>query len=252
MVLIAHLSDTHVGAINFKEDYLISAINKINELKTDLVILTGDITENGYYSEFETASKYLDLIKSPLLVVPGNHDARHIGNECFEELIKKKCNTLNVITDEICAIGLDSSEPDLDYGKVGRAQQKSMEIELESAKKKNIYKIIALHHHLIPVPKTGRERNVLTDAGDMLSSVINGDADLVLSGHKHVPHAWKLQNTAFVTAGTVSSLKLRGRDIPSFNTINIKEDNVDILLNYVDGSSKVLAKYKNKCKIIEE
>lgn len=251
MVFVAHLSDMHVGAINFKEEYLISAINKVNELKSDLVIVTGDITENGYYAEFEIAAEYLDLIESPLLVVPGNHDARHIGNECFEELIKKRCGTLNVITKEICAIGLDSSEPDLDYGKVGRSQQKKMEIELKNANEKKLYKMIALHHHLIPIPKTGRERNVLTDAGDILKSVIDENADLVLSGHKHVPHAWQLQNTAFVTAGTVSSLKLRGKDICSFNTINIQEDNVEIMLNYVDGNSKILAKYENMCKVID-
>ncbi|MGB9937040.1 MAG: metallophosphoesterase family protein [Methanobacterium sp.] len=251
MVFIAHLSDLHVGALNFKQDYLISSINKINELETDLVIVTGDITENGYYTEFEIAAQYLDLIESPLLVVPGNHDARHIGNECFEELIKKRCGTLDVMTGEICAIGLDSSEPDLDYGKVGRSQQLKMETELKKAGEKNLYKIIALHHHLIPVPKTGRERNVLTDAGDILSSVIEGNADLVLSGHKHVPHAWQLENTAFVTAGTVSSLKLRGKDICSFNTINIKEDNVEIKLNNADGNSRILARYENMCKVID-
>jgi len=250
MVFIAHLSDIHLGAFNFKEDFLISAINKVNELNTDLVIVTGDITQNGFYAEFETAAKYLDLIESPLLVVPGNHDARHIGNECFEELITKRCNTLNVRTSEISAIGLDSSEADLDYGKVGRWQQKRMEVELEHASEKNLYKIIALHHHIIPVPKTGRERNVLIDAGDVLKSVIDGNADLVLSGHKHVPYAWQLQNTAFVTAGTVSSLKLRGKDTCSFNTVNIKEDDVEIVLNYVDGSSRTLAEYKNMCKVI--
>jgi len=250
MVFIAHLSDIHLGAFNFKEDFLISAINKVNELNTDLVIVTGDITQNGFYAEFETAAKYLDLIESPLLVVPGNHDARHIGNKCFEELITKRCNTLNVRTSEINAIGLDSSEADLDYGKVGRWQQKRMEVELEHACEKNLYKIIALHHHIIPVPKTGRERNVLIDAGDVLKSVIDGNADLVLSGHKHVPYAWQLQNTAFVTAGTVSSLKLRGKDTCSFNTVNIKEDDVEIVLNYVDGSSRTLAEYKNMCKVI--
>ena len=250
MVLLAHLSDFHIGALNFKREYLINEINNINELEADLVIITGDITENGYYVEFEKAAEYVESIESPLLVVPGNHDARHIGNECFEELIKKHCGTLNVRTNDISAIGLDSSEPDLDYGKVGRAQQKKMERELKIAGEKYLYKIIALHHHLIPVPKTGRERNVLTDAGDILKSVIDANADLVLSGHKHVPYAWQLQNTAFVTAGTVSSLKLRGKDICSFNTINIKEDNVEIMLNQADGNSRILANYENMCKVI--
>jgi len=55
-------------------------------------------------------------------------------------------------------IGLDSTEPDLDYGKVGRTQQKFMEIELEKAQNDNLYSIIALHHHIIPVPKNGQRK----------------------------------------------------------------------------------------------
>lgn len=250
MAFIAHLSDMHVGAINFKEEYLLSAINKINELNSDLVIITGDLTENGYYTEFKSAAEYINLIENPLLVVPGNHDARHIGNECFEEIIKKRCKTSKVKNNEISAIGLDSSEPDLDYGKIGRSQQASLEMNLKKADKDNLYKIIALHHHIIPVPKTGRERNVLTDAGDILKSVIDGNADLVLSGHKHVPYVWFVGKTTFVTAGTVSSLKLRGNDICSFNTINIQADKVEIMLNQADGNSRILAKYENKCKVI--
>lgn len=251
MAFIAHLSDMHVGAINFKEELLLNAINKVNDLDPNLVIVTGDVTENGYYAEFERAAEYLDLLKAPLLVVPGNHDARHIGNECFEELIKKRCGTLDVKTPEISAVGLDSSEPDLDYGKVGRTQQASMEKELKRAGKDSLYKIIALHHHIIPVPKTGRERNVLTDAGDILKSIIDGEADIVLSGHKHVPYVWFVGDTTFVTAGTVSSLKLRGKDICSFNTIDIQPDSVEIVLNQADGKSKRLAKFENRCKVID-
>lgn len=251
MAFIAHLSDMHIGAINFKEELLLRAINKVNDLNPNLVIVTGDITNNGYYAEFERAAEYMELFESPLLVVPGNHDARHIGNECFEELIKKQCGTLNVKTPEISAIGLDSSEPDIDYGKIGRAQQASMEAELKSAGENNLYKIIALHHHIIPVPKTGRERNVLTDAGDILKSIIDGGADIVLSGHKHVPYVWFVGNTTFVTAGTVSSLKLRGKDVCSFNTIDIKPDTVEVVLNQADGKSKCLAKFENRCKVID-
>lgn len=243
MVLVAHLSDPHVGAIDFREDLITDTIKKINQLNPDVVVVTGDITENGYYAEFERATGFLDLVEAPMLVVPGNHDARNVGYECFEELIKERYSTLRVRNHEIEVIGLDSSEPDLDYGKVGRSQQRWMEDKLRA---NNLFKIIALHHHIIPVPKTGRERNVLADAGDILKSVIEGSADLVLSGHKHVPHVWILEGTAFVTAGTFSSLKLRGNDIPSFNTINIQEDSVEIVLNQADGKCRCLANYEKR------
>ncbi len=247
MPFIAQISDLHVGSINFVEELLVNAIDDLNDIHPDVTIITGDITDNGYFLEFQKAVSYLDEIKSPILVVPGNHDARHVGDECFEELIKNRYGILKDKKHGLKVIGLDSSEPDLDYGRVGRSQQNWMSAELINADEENLYKIIALHHHIIPVPKTGRERNVLSDAGDILQTLMNGRADLVLSGHKHMPHVWMMENTAFTTAGTVSSLRLRGRELSSFNTINIEEEFIEIILNRADGIKRCLAKYENTC-----
>ncbi len=247
MPFIAQISDLHVGSLNFREELLVNAIDELNSLDPDVTIITGDITENGYYLEFQESVPYLDEIKSPILVVPGNHDARHVGDECFEELIKNRYGILKDKKHGLKVIGLDSSEPDLDYGRVGRSQQNWMEKELIKADEENLYKIIALHHHIIPVPKTGRERNVLSDAGDILQSLMSGRADLVLSGHKHMPHVWMMEETAFITAGTVSSLRLRGKELSSFNTLNIEDDFIEIILNRADGTHRCLAKYENTC-----
>ena len=247
MPFIAQISDLHVGSINFVEELLVNAIDDLNDIHPDVTIITGDITDNGYFLEFQKAVTYLDEIKSPILVVPGNHDARHVGDECFEELIKNRYGILKDKKHGLKVIGLDSSEPDLDYGRVGRSQQNWMAHELRNADKENLYKIIALHHHIIPVPKTGRERNVLSDAGDILQTLMTEKADLVLSGHKHMPHVWMMENSTFITAGTVSSLRLRGRELSSFNTISIEEEFIEIILNRADGTQRCLAKYENTC-----
>ena len=247
MPFIAQISDLHIGSINFVEELLLNAIDHINEIKPNVTIITGDITDNGYYLEYEKAAGYLDQIKSPILAVPGNHDSRHIGDECFEEVIKNRYGTLKDRKHGLKVIGLDSSEPDLDYGRIGRSQGNWLAQELKKADEENLYKIIALHHHIIPVPRTGRERNVLTDAGDILHTLMNGRADLILSGHKHMPHVWMMENSAFITAGTVSSLRLRGRELSSFNTINIEEEFIEIVLNRADGTQRCLAKYENTC-----
>ena len=247
MVFVVHISDLHAGSISFQEDLLLQSVDIINDMAPDATIITGDLTENGYYIEMEQAADYIEMIKSPLMVVPGNHDARHVGDQGFRELIRNRYGC-HLEIGGIKIRGLDSSEPDLNYGKVGRAQQAWMENQLDDASSTDMQTIIALHHHIIPVPRTGRERNVLSDAGDILNSLIEKDADLVLSGHKHVPHVWMVQNTAFATAGTVSSLKLRGKDPASFNTVNIDDDNIEILLNTSHGKSSCLAKYENLCR----
>jgi len=80
----------------------------------------------------------------------------------------------------------------------------------------------------LPVPGTGRERNVVYDAGDAIECLQRAGVDLVLSGHKHVPYAWRLENLFVVNAGTVSSTRLRGKTRPCYNVIEITGTHVDI------------------------
>ena len=47
--------------------------------------------------------------------------------------MKGMYSTLNVKSQDLQVIGLDSSEPDLDYGKIGRSQEKWMVEELHQA-----------------------------------------------------------------------------------------------------------------------
>ena len=246
MRTIAHISDIHFGSVDY--DTIKPLITAVREVTPDLVVISGDLTQRARKDEFVKARDFLAQLPAPQIVVPGNHDSRHLGNRCFEELIKERYGILQVKDHGFKIIGLDSSEPDLDYGKVGRSQQIFMEDAMKTASKQGLFKIIALHHHIIPVPRTGRDRNVLSDAGDILMSLIENHADLVLSGHKHVPHTWIVHETVFATAGTVSSFKLRGKDTPYFNTININEENIDILLNTADGETRLLAKYENRCR----
>ncbi len=245
MTLIAHISDLHISPSGFDEKVYLQVVEEINKLKPDMIILTGDITDVGYYKDFQKAVKYLDMFDAPLFAVPGNHDSRNIGYETFEELIGDRSWKLTK-EDEMIIIGLDSSAPDVNYGHIGREQQFWLENQLTEAKKQGLLTIVALHHHVIPIPQTGRERNVLTDAGDILKTLVDHDVDIVMCGHKHVPNLWKMHDTLFVNAGSVSSNKLRGNDVNSYNTYNITEDSIEIILNKVDGTKILFGNFPRK------
>jgi len=243
MTVIAHISDLHITNNNsFNDDVLLEVINQINDLKPDMVIITGDITDHGYYTEFQKATEYLSLIDSPLFAVPGNHDSRNVGYETFEDMVGERSWVLTE-NDGLTIIGLDSSGPDVDKGHIGRPQQLWMENELNKSLENSNFSIVAMHHHVIPVPKTGRERNVLSDAGDILQSLIDHDVNMVICGHKHVPHFWRMENTLFVNAGSTSSTKLRGKDKNSYNTYHIFDDSIDVILNHINGKKVVLGKF---------
>jgi len=130
-------------------------------------------------------------------------------------------------------LGLDSTEPDIDDGHIGREEYDTIRGKLLV---KDRMRILALHHHLIPIPGTGRERNIPVDAGDVLKLCTELELNLILSGHKHLPWVWRLENTYLVTAGTATSRRLKGRYYPSFNVLEIEEGKV--ILKEVNVSNK--------------
>src|ERR671919_249584 len=118
----------------------------------------------------------------------------------------------------------------IDHGQIGRGRYRW--IEEQFAEDSAELKIFVLHHHLLPVPGTGRERNVVYDAGDVIECLQRAGVNLVLSGHKHVPYAWRLEDLFVINTGTVSSLRLRGHTRPCYNVIEVSGTHVDVWRKY--------------------
>ena len=98
--------------------------------------------------------------------------------------------------------GLDSSEPDVNEGRVGRDRYAWIREQFD---KPGDIKIVTVHHHLVGIPGTGRERNIVLDAADVLLTLTDLDIDLVLSGHKHVPFFWGVNGLLICNSGTAGT-----------------------------------------------
>ncbi len=221
---IAHISDLHCGSQYFAPELLETAIEEINGRGPDVLVVSGDLTNEGFLPEFELAMDYIDQIDvAQRIIIPGNHDARNVGYEHFEDVVGPRHGVIH--TGALSIVAVDSSEPDLDYGTVGRNQYKWID---ECFQHDAQLRVFVLHHHLMPVPGTGRERNVVHDAGDTLESLIHSRVDLVLSGHKHVPYAWRLEDMFIVNTGTVSTTRVRGRTRPCYLWIEGDEELVTV------------------------
>ena len=239
MVTIAHISDPHVGSPYFVPNLMNRVIVELNELQPDAVVCTGDFTNFGYRQEFKNAAAYLERVEAPVYSVPGNHDARNVGYVHFEELIGPRHWVQDV--GGVRIVGVDSSEPDLDHGQIGR--ERYAWIRDAFAGSPADLKMFALHHHLLPIPGTGRERNIVYDAGDLLEVLIGSGVDVVVSGHKHVPYVWRLENLWVVNAGTCASLRLRGHTRPCYNIVELEGDEVKIHRKFPFGASTVIAHF---------
>jgi 3',5'-cyclic AMP phosphodiesterase CpdA len=201
-----------------------SVATQINELDPDLLVVSGDLTLNGYRKEFVEAKKQIDQIACQnRLIVPGNHDSSNAGYMHFLDVVGPRLGVF--ADDDVVVVGVDSTQPDLDDGRVGRSLYDWIE---QSFSVEAGLRVFVLHHHLLPVPDTGRERNVCYDAADVIKLLLGCKVDLVLSGHKHVPYAWNLNGMTVTTAGTVCSSRLRGVAGPSYNVIHCQDTSVSV------------------------
>lgn len=244
--LIAQISDIHCGDPRFDSRLMRFCIDTINKEKPDLTVIAGDLTMNGYREEFEEAERYLRNIEGgEKLIIAGNHDCRNVGYIHFEEIFGPRNSAMTFTHSGACGkhlsefvgvAAVDSNKADLNEGEVGRHKYEYIRKALSGV---TSFKIFILHHHLVHIPGTGRERNIVTDAGDVLGVLRELKVDLVLSGHKHVPYIWPLARMYLVTSGTASTWRTRGNTPPSLNLIEIKEGEIVVsIVSSADGSKE--------------
>ncbi len=256
--VVAQLSDLHCGSPYFDAGLLETAVHETIALNPDLVVIGGDLTAEGYAGEFRTAQRFLEPLFQAgftMLVIPGNHDSKNVGYLHFRDVfgvgdvadkgdrvISLTLPSLDGPSHErpvpfrVQVVAIDSSKPDLAEGEVGRERYRWIRDQFAAEAD---FKVFVLHHHLVPVPGTGRERNTVWDAGDVLALLTELKVDVVLSGHKHVPHVWLLDQVLLITSGTVSSHRVRGYTRPSYNVIEVTPDEVRVTLKYPGTGERV-------------
>jgi len=242
-VLIAQLSDIHVGGARHRADLLHAAIAEVNEAGPDLVVVAGDLTDDGYPDQYALAREELGAIDCEHVVhVPGNHDARNVGYVRFEDTFGSRDKQLRLRAGglDVAIVGVDSSKPDLNEGEIGREHYGWIEEGFEDPADLRIF---ACHHHLMPIPGTGRERNQVADAGDVLALLRHCRVDLVLSGHRHVPWIWPVASMLLVHSGTVSTMRTRGFPEPAYNLIRADRERIAVELHVPGGRTQSLGDY---------
>lgn len=254
---IAHISDLHAGEVTFQHDVMASVIERINAMKPDFVVVAGDLTAAGYEDEYIEAAGILAQIVPDKIVIPGNHDARNVGWVHFERYFGNRYSRFRqefeperaerLRATDFTVVGVDSSEPDVDEGRVGRDRYKWIMAQFDDPED---IKIFVIHHHLVSIPGTGRERNIITDAGDLLAQLTTLDIDLILSGHKHVPFFWGVNGILISNSGTCATKRLRGLTPSSWNEVEIDASTIKVFLHYPDGRRELSVIFSRKTRAI--
>jgi len=230
-MIIVQLSDLHVGS-QFQPEVFETIVKEVNELNPDVIVITGDLTNEGLMKEYEKCKSLLKQFKTKKIIsISGNHDYRNTGYLLFKKFFPFE--TINELDNDVVLVTVGTARPDRNNGEVGYRQ--NLWLERTMKKYKDKITIVAMHHHLIPIPDTGSDQLTVVDAGDVLRTVLDTQVDVVLCGHKHRPWAWNFGKLTVVNAGTASSERLRGLFENTYNILTISNKKVQVDLKIVGG-----------------
>lgn len=196
-MLIVQITDTHLvpegqhwfGDSKTQTDKrlnrVIAYINQMNPLP-DLVVLTGDATDEGSLESYAHLKKQLSCLKTPIYLIPGNHDHRENMKRVFNHQRGMQANFINytVELDPVRLIFLDTHVPGQSYGTLCKDRLEWLEKTL--AKSHDHPSLIFMHH---PPAKTGTKifDEILCKTSSAFEELVRNQKNLLglFTGHYH-------------------------------------------------------------------
>jgi 3',5'-cyclic AMP phosphodiesterase CpdA len=237
MPRILHMSDIHFGAEN-----TLAAAAAADYARThpfDLLVLSGDLTQDGKPLEFEAASRWYGVLPGPKMITPGNHDMPQWslerlynpfgryerrfgppGSAWFDGagMAVRAFNTAR-------GVQLRSN-----WSKGALADRQARAVANDLARTApGVFKVAVCHHPLVEAPDGPMSGQVLGGARGA-KMMVEAGVDVILSGHVHTAFAFPLPfadgRTYSVGAATLS---LRERGAPAgFNVIEIDGETIRV------------------------
>lgn len=206
-ILIAQVTDCHLPedpqqeyrGINPYEN-LKALLKKVRAIKPDLLLASGDLSEDGSRASYQALQQLLDLPGIPVLALPGNHDDPGLLEEFFPG---SPVDTVGVSEHGPWQIiRLNSCLPGKPEGRLS----KTILAELESvlASDQNRLRLITVHHQPVIVGSPWIDKYCLIDPEAFLQMIyLYPGVKVVVWGHIH--QAYEVQRNGTVMLGSPSS-----------------------------------------------
>jgi 3',5'-cyclic AMP phosphodiesterase CpdA len=211
-VLIAQITDLHIAeADNYMRKFvdanakLAAAVDYLNalQLRPDVVLATGDLTDDGRPAQYELLAAILSELDVPLLLIPGNHDERGPFLEAFgatHPYLPREGPIQYVVDDyDVRLIAVDTTRVGHHDGELDDDRLQWLDRTL--AQRPDDPAVVFLHH---PPFTTGIWWMDCVGLGGarQLESIVrrHPNVQLVLAGHLHRPITTNWGSTVVSTA----------------------------------------------------
>ena len=212
MILLAHVSDTHLDGSPGRAERARAVMAHLAGLRRrpDAIIVSGDIADHGLPQEYVEARALL-VADVPVLTCPGNHDVREASRRSFLELPGAGPDPVNQrwqlpgLTVALC----DSSIPGRDDGLLDETTLDWLDQALGDPGDADVPAVVGFHHPPVPlhVPFIDEIRQ---NGAERLAAVLDRHPRVVavLAGHAHTPASTTFAGRPLLVApGVVSTLR---------------------------------------------
>jgi 3',5'-cyclic AMP phosphodiesterase CpdA len=226
MSVLLQVSDPHFGT---ERAAVVEALVKLAaQLRPDLVVLSGDITQRARTDQFSAARAAMDRLGAPLLALPGNHDISLF--DLWSRFMRPYARYSAAFgsdlapvfaSHDLLVLGVNTTRARRHKdGEVSSAQIEAVAAQLRRASPEQLRVVVV--HQPIDVMRAEDLSNRLHNHTAAQQAWAAAGADVVMGGHIHLPYVMPLPGLAralwAVQAGTSVSSRVRS-GVP--NSVNV-------------------------------
>ncbi len=239
---LLHISDLHFGR-SYAQRMGDAVLEAADRIRPDAVLVSGDLVEWAEHSyNWREVAAFLGKFRAPVLAVPGNHDIDRFN------LFGRLCGPFRAYRRHVHpeldralplpgahVIGLASpSRWTMDLGYLSNAQLEWASDALSSAAEDAV-RVLVVHHGPRAARREGRWLRTHLRGRRMDRLMFRSGVDLVLTGHRHFPHAERITcqesggAVLWLQAGTATCWRINSRTHSnSFTVIRTGVDRMDV------------------------
>lgn len=227
MSVLLHISDTHFGTE--QPPVMQALVTLATQLRPDMVVLSGDITQRARPDQFRTAKAFVEQLGAPVLAIPGNHDIALF--DLWARLTRPYARYAAVFggdlepvysSHDLLVVGVNTTRAwRHKNGEVSMSQIDRVAKLLHVASARQL-RVVVVHQPVAVIRQEDRT-NLLHGHETATRAWSAAGADVVMGGHIHLPYTLALQGLArhtwVVQAGTAVSSRIRAGAPNSVNVL---------------------------------
>ncbi len=199
---VIQISDTHLFSDDGRDIFGVKSNIKFKEVMdkiiaedssdTDMIFLTGDISQDETTESYQKIADHLSKLNIPIYWIPGNHDDLTQIETVFQDVKNFNRNTYLSLPDWHL-IFLNTKIEGREDGELSQSELAMLSNELAASPPHKKIAIV-MHHHPAPVGTPLIDHYILKNTNEFWDIVTGTKTELIICGHVHGDYRFKHNN----------------------------------------------------------